>query len=324
MFAEKKLGFFLSFCLHVLSVVLSFLYLGSAGIKIDLDQPLYQVDLVSLQPTGGPAGPAASSPESAADMPRKPEPKPAEEAKAEAVPLPPQTKPEPPKPEPPKPEPPKPVPAKPEPPKPEPPKPEPPKPEPPKKPEDKAISEDKTAKTVKPEVKKEEAPPKPPAPTPQELLASALADAKKAAQSHQQKESQDFQKTLSSLRKSVGATPGGDVPAGGPSGGPGGSGGGQGASGLLQVYGEMVKQTIKRNWRYPVIGGTQNFQASVEIRMDESGTITSVRLLTPSGRSEFDASVLRAITETKQLPAPPSKLVNAVQINFNLQEMNSR
>ncbi len=307
MFSENKLGFFLSFLLHALSIVLSLVYLNSSGIKIDLDQPIYQVDLVSLLPTGGPAGPVGQAPAPAPDQLAKPEPKPAE-AKEEAVPLPPQPKPEPPKPEPPKPEPPKP----------EPPKPEPPKPEPPKKPDVKAISDDKSAKTAKPEAKKEEAV-KPPGPTPQELLANALAAAKKDAQSHQQKESQNFEKTLSSLRKSVGATPGGEIP-----GGPGGAGGGQGASGLLQVYGEMVKQAIKRNWRYPVIGSTQNFQASVEIKMDETGKITSVRLVTPSGRADFDSSVLKAITETQQIPPPPAKQVGAVQINFNLQEMSSR
>ncbi len=312
MFSENKLGFFLSLLLHALSVVLSLVYLNTSGIKIDLDQPTYQVDLVSLMPQGGPAGPVGAVAKPEPEQLAKPEPKPAE-AKEEAVPVPPQPKPEPPKPEPPKPEPPKPEPAKPE-----PPKPEPPKPEPPKKPDAKAISDDKSAKTAKPEVKKEETP-KPAGPTPQELLAKALAEAKKEAQTQEKRESSNFEKTLSSLRKSVGATPGGSAP-----GGPGGAGGGSGASGLLQVYGEQVKQAIKRNWRYPVIGASANLQASVEIKMDGTGRIVSARLITPSGKGEFDASVLRAITETQQIPPPPTAQVNAVQINFNLQEMSSR
>ncbi len=318
---QQRSSFFLSICLHVGLVVMAVLWQNFGGVKVSLDVPAYTVDLVNIAP-GPPPGPIAPGPAipAAAPNPAPPTMAPNPDVPVEqtaAAPEPP--KPEPAKPEPVKAPPPKPEPAKPAP-KPEPVKPA--KPEP--KPEAKPISETK-ADTKKPEPKKEAAKPEP---SNKDILASALQDVKKEAAkdggkssgqpsvSPQQQAKSDVQSELAALRKTVG----GSLYSTG--GGGGGGGGGQGGSGLLQVYGSIVEQHIKKNWRYPVFGNDSNLVVVVEVRIDSSGQIADARVVTPSERADYDDSAIKAVRETKELPPPPSEAVGTLRINFNLQELN--
>jgi colicin import membrane protein len=82
-----------------------------------------------------------------------------------------------------------------------------------------------------------------------------------------------------------------------------------------------VERAIKKNWRFPVVGRDKNLVAVVEIRISKAGQILESRVAQSSGRPDFDNSALKAVTETKDLPPPPSDSLEALRINFNLQEL---
>ena len=87
-----------------------------------------------------------------------------------------------------------------------------------------------------------------------------------------------------------------------------------------KLYASLVEQRIKGNWRFPPVGGDANFAAEVRVRLETSGEIADYTLVSGSGRSDFDDSVLRAVEETASLPEPPEEL-DTISITFNLQEL---
>jgi TonB family protein len=95
-----------------------------------------------------------------------------------------------------------------------------------------------------------------------------------------------------------------------------------GSTGAAQrkLYASLVEQRIKRNWRFPPIGGEANLVAEVRVRIDSSGAIATYSLVSGSGRSDYDSSVLRALEETERLPEPPRDL-DTISITFNLREL---
>ncbi|MFP4316242.1 MAG: energy transducer TonB [Desulfovibrionales bacterium] len=169
-------------------------------------------------------------------------------------------------------------------------------------------------KEAKPVATKEE-PEKPPEkkqPTREEIMAEAMKSAQQTAgeekASKQAQEEEALRQALSEIQKEVGNLPSGS------------SQGGSGQGGLASIYEAIVIETVKQNWRFPVVGSSQNLQARVEIRLGPGGEITGSRLLSRSGREDFDASVLRAIEETGEFPPPP-KNISKVDATFNLDEM---
>ena len=115
-----------------------------------------------------------------------------------------------------------------------------------------------------------------------------------------------------------------DLQGGGSSGGgQGGDGQGTGDATLLQVYAAKVKDRIKRNWRYPAMGQSQDLTATVEVRISDDGQVQKAILIKESGKEDFDTSVLRAVRETENLPKPPEASLKVLQINFNLRELGS-
>lgn len=302
----RILALIFSFGLHglVLAVALS---AGSfSRPRVDLDTPVYNVRLVSVAPPGEPGpGPAKEKSAPKGPEPAEPEPEPEPEAKApepekpEAKPVqapkqpkqPPketaETKPEPDKP--------KPAPAK----------------KPPAEPEPKKISpEKKKSQVAKPKKRKPE---KPPEPSPEEVMAQALRSAKGKAVEQEKARQKMVAQELHQLRQEV------DRESAGGGGGGGGSGG---PSGTVQVYASIVENIIKKNWRYPAIGQSEELFATVEIKIDASGGITDRRLVWGSGKPEFDASVLKAVAQTEKLPPPPTEDIAKITINFNLQELS--
>jgi colicin import membrane protein len=295
---RRTTGFFLSLALHAMLVTVAALNLSSV-IKVDMDKPMYTVDLVSLNPSEDPAagekGEAAGAPpllaegqteeQSAASIP----PAPAQKAQA--------------------------------------------KPEP-KVDDAKPIADKKVEEKKKqPEKKEEKTPPqqaKPEEkkPSREELLKQALQDVKQDVSSKAKTAKADTPKPdpvageLAALRKSTG---GNIFTAGGT--GPGGAGGGKGTgaggtgSGLMSVYGDIVKQVIKKNWRYPAFGTENNVAVTLEIRIDPQGKILSSKVVAPSGKPDFDDSTMRAVAETETLPPPRVKTLDTLRITFNLQEL---
>lgn len=296
--SRRATGFFLSVTLHVLLVALAVLNLGS-HLKVDMDKPMYTVDLVSLNPSEDPAagekGEPAGGPPALAEGP--------EEQAAPAAPIPP-------------------PPAKAEKARPE-----------PVRDDAKAISEKKVEDKKK--QKEDKTPPKPEEkkPTREELLKQALQDvksdvaskakdAKAAAAKAQDAKKDQVAGELAALRKSTGGNifTAGGTGKGGAGGGTGTGAGGTG-TGLMSVYGDIVKQLIKKNWRYAAFGTENNIAVQLEINIDPQGKITGSRVLTSSGNAMFDNSALSAVAQTQQLPPPRTKSLDTLRITFNLQEM---
>ena len=288
--SRRSTGFMLSLALHATLVTLAMMNL-SATLKVDMDKPMYTVDLVSLNPSEDPA--AGDTGEPAPGPPPEAEGR-QEEASAAAIPPPPKA--------------------------------EKARPEPLVRDDAKAISEKKADEKKKPEEKKAEEK----KPTREELLKEALKDVKKDV-AEKSKASADKPKEarkdpvageLAALRKSQG---GNIFTAGGT--GPGGAGGGKGTgaggtgSGLMSVYGDIIKQIIKKNWRYPAFGVETNVAVVLEINIDQQGKITGARVAQTSGKPDFDDSALRAVHETEKLPPPRTRSLDTLRITFNLQEL---
>lgn len=305
---RQTAGFLLSLAMHALLIAAGVFGVGNS-MKVDMDKPMYTVDLVSLNPSEDPA--AGDTGEAAGAPPSEAEAEAQKQAEAAAAAIPP------------------------------PPKAEKLKPEPLLRDDAKAISEKKVEEKKKPE-KKEEQKQEPPKPAEkklsrEELLREALKDvkqdlakdakaaadkAREAAEKAKAAKKSQVTGALEALRKSEG---GNIFTAGGT--GPGGAGGGKGTgaggtgSGLMSVYGDIIKQIIKKNWRYPAFGTETNVAVVLEINIDQQGKITGARVATPSGKPDFDDSALRAVHETQALPPPRTKNLDTLRITFNLQEL---
>lgn len=288
-----SLGFILSFFFHIGLVVLAVYGLPYTGVTVDLDRPVYTVDLVSLAPP--PPGPpvevkAVSEPvQQAPDVP-------VVEAKAEPAVEVPETPV---------------VEAKPEP-----------------KAEEISPKKVKKKKIVK---KKEEEPkpepepkPKPkPKKTAKQLLAEGMAAAKAEMKRQEAKKAKKLAAELAALKKKEGSEvyAHGGKPGGVEGGTEGGVVGGSG-SGLSEVYSLIVGMAIKKNWRYPTFAGEKNLMVSVEIELEPDGKVRSSRVVESSGNPEFDSSALRAIKETEYVEKPRTERDRVLRINFNSQELS--
>lgn len=320
--SKRSTGFALSLALHAVLFCLAFFNL-SGTLKVDMDKPMYTVDLVSLNPSENPAAGETGEPAGAPDMAEASSESGDEHAAPSAAAIPP---------------PPKAV--------------EKPKPEPRPRDDAKLISEKKVVEDKKkPEKKVEQKPePKPETkPEPkvdlkkqrEDALKEALKDVKQdvakdrakdkvkdALKDIRAKEGKGGGKKdavageLAALRKSTG---GNIFSASGT--GPGGAGGGKGrgaggtGTGLMSVYGDIVKQIIKKNWRYAAMGTETNMAVLVEINIEPSGKITAARVVKSSGNAGFDNSAMSAVAQTQTLPPPRTKSLDTLRITFNLQDL---
>ncbi|WP_291327918.1 cell envelope integrity protein TolA [Desulfovibrio sp. UCD-KL4C] len=311
----RIIGLLISLLLHTGLIVLAMTWSVSSPVKISLDMPVYQVNLVSLAPS--PQAPKATTapvrkpsahlakpkaiplPENAAlkKIPKAPEnPVKAPEVKPVAKPIP---KPEPkiePKVEkispkkiktthPPK-----------------------------KKPKKTKVKKAKPKKVQKAKkVSKKATKPKKPAKpkmTAEEALAADLASIGKLVEKKEKAQKRAVANDLASL---TGAAESTAVQ---------GAAEGSGASGLVQVYGSIVMQEVKKHWRYPVFGQKDNLTARVQVSLKSSGEITDIKLLDSSGNVDFDDSVLAALRDTEVLPEPPGSSIRTIIVNFNLRDLD--
>ena len=305
----RIIGLLFSLLLHAGLIVLAITWSASSPVKISLDMPVYQVDLVSLAPS--PQAPKATTapvrkpsapltkpdaiplPETAAPKktPKAPEnPVKAPEIKPVAKPIP------------------KPV----------------PKPEPkvekisPKKVKTTHPPKKKPKKTEvkKPESKKapkkKTAPKKPAKPqmTAEEALAADLAAIGNLVENKEKAKQKAIEKDLASLSGAAESTA------------VQGAADGSGASGLVQVYGAIVMQEVKKHWRYPVFGQKDNLAARVQVSVKSTGEITDIKLIESSGNVDFDDSVLSALKDTEVLPEPPGSSIRTIIVNFNLRDLD--
>ena len=93
------------------------------------------------------------------------------------------------------------------------------------------------------------------------------------------------------------------------------------AEGLLEIYGNIVEEEVKKHWRYAFFSKDDNLRVIIEITIDNNGEIINPTLLVSSGKFEFDNSALRAIAKVERLPEPPINTLRKIIINFNLDEL---
>ncbi len=259
----------LSLFLHV-GVAYAGAYLATpTAVRVSLDVPVYQVDLVRLAPPKAKPQPAPVILEAPAPAPV---PEPVPEPKAAEI-----------------------------------------------SPAEKKV--EKKAETKAPEKKPVPEKPVKPKPDRKQVLAEALTKAKQDVARLDKKDRKALEKELSGLRESVAEK---DAALLGVPGAGVGNATGETTGGLMAVYAQLVEMAVKENWRFPRIHSDEVLVARVEIRLGPDGGILDYTLLVSSGRPDFDASALKAVDETRQLPIPPSPDLSVLRINFNLQELEAK
>jgi colicin import membrane protein len=84
-----------------------------------------------------------------------------------------------------------------------------------------------------------------------------------------------------------------------------GMGGGTLADAEYIRYAQALKEHVKAGWHW--LPGSSHFRARVRVRILPSGMIQDVRIEQSSGNSNFDDSVVRAVTKASPVPTPPEK-----------------
>jgi colicin import membrane protein len=171
-------------------------------------------------------------------------------------------------------------------------------------------------------IKAQPEPPKPPpepkkppekkGPTREEILAQAMKEAQQVASKEKKGAPDPLKQALSEIQQEVGSR---DEPIGDP------EGLGDQLTGSKATYIEYLQIEIRKNWRFPVMGN-RDWKATVEIRIDRLGRISSHRILSRSGREDFDASISRAIEQTELRYPPPAEQSNYYfEITFHHDEL---
>jgi len=111
--------------------------------------------------------------------------------------------------------------------------------------------------------------------------------------------------------------------------GPGtGSGTGSGGGGVPHPYAlylNQVRTAMYEAWQQPSsLIGKKGLVTTVEIRVQRDGQITGKKVVTPSGNTQMDESVLRAleaVTRLPELPAGFGGLYKDIIVDFELTEL---
>ncbi|MFW6315157.1 MAG: energy transducer TonB [Desulfohalobiaceae bacterium] len=147
-----------------------------------------------------------------------------------------------------------------------------------------------------------------PQPSKDELLSRALGDIRQQAQEDQETDAEYLDRELAGLRSRTQERDSS-------------SSGSSGSSRLEEIYALQIQRRIQDNWRYPSLGAEKELAAEVQIEINAQGKILNVNLLSSSGRSDFDSSVLRAVEDTEELPKPPRQDLCNIRITFHSQDL---
>jgi colicin import membrane protein len=85
--------------------------------------------------------------------------------------------------------------------------------------------------------------------------------------------------------------------------GAGGRGGGVVKGMEFIIYQNQMLSSIKDNWAW--VGQKSNLKVVVHFSIKDSGEITGLKIVQPSGDPSYDESVLRAVKKSSPLPPPP-------------------
>jgi len=103
---------------------------------------------------------------------------------------------------------------------------------------------------------------------------------------------------------------------------------GSGGSGIYHPYARyynQVRAAMYEAWQQPSsLTGKKGFITTVEIRVQRNGNITAKKITTPSGNTQMDDSVTRAleaVTHLPELPAGMGGFYKNIIIDFELTDM---
>jgi TonB family protein len=92
----------------------------------------------------------------------------------------------------------------------------------------------------------------------------------------------------------------------------------------LQVYKELVENSLRARWDRPSDLDDLLYEAEVEVTVDSSGNIGSPVWKKGSGNKRWDDSVRQAVAATESLSLPPPKdFPSRITVRFDVQSMQN-
>ena len=149
-------------------------------------------------------------------------------------------------------------------------------------------------------------------------VAAALRDARRKASSRVESGDRGtaVEQALAQARKN----------AGGDGGGGGGEGDGPGGGGLNEVYLGQIMLAVRPNWSF-ASASRANFACIVHVSVDMNGEVQDAQVTQGSGNAQFDASAVNAVIRTGKaglFPKPPSPEYCEVDLVFRMDELSRR
>lgn len=149
-------------------------------------------------------------------------------------------------------------------------------------------------------------------------VAAALRDARRKASSRVESGDRGtaVEQALAQARKN----------AGGDGGGGGGEGDGPGGGGLNEVYLGQIMLAVRPNWSF-ASASRANLACIVHVSVDMNGDVQEAQVTQGSGNAQFDASAVNAVIRTGKaglFPKPPSPEYCEVDLVFRMDELSRR
>jgi TonB family protein len=69
----------------------------------------------------------------------------------------------------------------------------------------------------------------------------------------------------------------------------------------FRTYLDQVRKRVESNWKYPA--NSDDLQATVKFNLDRAGRVSELKVTKPSGRKNFDESVLDAVQTATPFPS---------------------
>ncbi|MDP2605402.1 MAG: cell envelope integrity protein TolA [Deltaproteobacteria bacterium] len=106
--------------------------------------------------------------------------------------------------------------------------------------------------------------------------------------------------------------------------GKGGRGGGVVKGMDFVIYQNRMLSTIKTNWVW--VGQRSNLRVVVRFNIKDNGDIVGLKVVQASGNASYDDSVIRAVSKSSPLPAPPEAVRNdfsEVELAFRPEDLGA-
>ena len=91
----------------------------------------------------------------------------------------------------------------------------------------------------------------------------------------------------------------------------------------LNRYISTLRDKISQHWSKPRNLGGQDIEVEVEFTVLPSGRITDVRILNPSGITDFDTSVNTAFARLQNAGVPPGRVARRFSLTLRMKDLNN-